>query len=63
MDHVIDMAKSGAVFYYEGKKISSDEAIKIVKTNKKINISTKEVNSNTPKVYLSTKPIKIKSKQ
>ena len=63
LDHVIDMAKSGAVFYYEGKKISSDEAIKIVKTNKKINISTKEVNSNTPKVYLSTKPIKIKSKQ
>lgn len=63
LDHVIDMAKSGAVFYYEGKKISSDEAIKIVKTNKKINISTKEVNSNTPKVYLSSKPIKIKSKQ
>lgn len=63
IDHVLDMAKSGAVFYHDGKKISSDEAIKIVKTNKKINISTKEVNSDFPRVYLSTKPIKIKSKQ
>ena len=62
LDHIIEMSKSGAVFYYEGKKIDSDEAIKIVKKNKKINISTKAVDSNTPQVYLSTKPTKIKSK-
>ena len=62
LDHIVDMAKKDAVFYYEGKMISSDEAIKIVKTNKKINVSTKEADSKAPRVYISTKPIKIKSK-
>jgi len=57
LDHVIEMAKKDAVFYFEGKEISSDEAIKKLKQNKKMNVRTISRNSNKPKVYLSTKPI------
>jgi bla regulator protein BlaR1 len=56
LDHVIEMAKDGATFYYEGNQISSDDAIKIVKKNKSINIST-IVDGSTPVVNLTTKPI------
>ncbi|PNQ75137.1 peptidase M56 [Hanstruepera neustonica] len=62
LDHVIDMAKKGATFYYEGKQISSDKAIEILKTDKSMNISTKNSDSKNPKVYLSKEPIKIKNK-
>jgi len=61
LDHVIEMAKKGAAFYYEGKPISSDEAISLLKKNDKLNISTKESNSKQPKVYITTKPIVIKN--
>ncbi|MGJ8591018.1 MAG: M56 family metallopeptidase [Aquaticitalea sp.] len=59
LDHVIDMAKKGATFYYEGNSISSDDAIKLLKENKELNISTKEVNSKQPKVYIQKDPIHI----
>ncbi len=61
LDHVIEMAKKGATFYYEGKSISSDKAIELLKKNKELNISTKEINSKAPKVYISEKPIVIKN--
>jgi len=60
---VIDMAKKGATFYYEGKKISSDDAISLLKANDKINISSKGSNGKNPTVHLSTKPIKIYKKE
>ncbi|MEO6347306.1 MAG: M56 family metallopeptidase [Aquaticitalea sp.] len=60
LDHMIEMAKKGAIFYYEGKSISSDEAIKLLKNNSQLNISTKQVNSKEPKVYISKEPIIIK---
>ena len=63
LDHVINQAKKGATFYYEGKKITSDEAIKLLKENNKINISSKESNGNNPTVHLSTKPIKINNQE
>ena len=62
LDHVVDMAKKGATFYYEGKKISSDKAVEILKANKSMNISTKNSDSKNPKVYLSKEPITIKEK-
>lgn len=62
LDHVIGMAKKGATFYYDGKKISSDKAIEILKANKSMNISTKNSDSKNPKVYLSKEPITIKEK-
>jgi|GEM_PF-324533 len=60
LDHVIEMAKKDATFLYEGKKITSDKAITILKKNKKINIRTKHEGRKTPIVELSTKPIKVK---
>ena len=60
LDHVIEMAKKGAKFYYEGKPITSDKAIELLKQNKELNISTKEVTSKDPKIYITNDPISIK---
>ena len=57
LEHAKKMADQGAKFYLEGKEISSDKAIKIVKSNRKINISTIGPKSKQPQVYLSRKPI------
>jgi hypothetical protein len=57
LDHVVAMAKKNATFYLEGKQISSDEAIKALKSDKDLNIATQKQNSNAPKVYISTQPI------
>ena len=59
LDHVIDMAKKGADFYYEGKKISSDKAIELLKKNKSLNIDSRSKNSKKPTVRISKDPIKI----
>jgi len=61
LNHVIKMAKKNATFYFEGKKITSDRAIEILKKNKSINIETKHINDKQPVVKLSTEPIKIGS--
>ena len=63
LDHVVEMAKKDAIFYFEGKEISTDEAIKKLKQNKKINIRTYNKDSKKPKVYLSTKPIVVETKE
>lgn len=63
LDHVIEMAKKDAVFYFEGKEISSDEAIKKLKQNKKMNVRTISRDSNRPKVHLSTKPMVVEIKE
>ncbi|NKI30707.1 M56 family metallopeptidase [Croceivirga thetidis] len=59
LDHVIEMAKKGADFYYEGKKISSDKAIELLKKNKSLNIDSRSNNSNNPVVRISKAPIKV----
>lgn len=59
-EHMKEMAKKGAVFYYEGKKISAKKAIKIAEENENINIQVKDHDSKKPIVKLSTKPIWIK---
>ncbi|NER19135.1 M56 family metallopeptidase, partial [Spongiivirga citrea] len=53
LDHIIDMAKKGAVFYLEGKKISSDQAIKYAKENKSFHLETKSISSQKPSVHIS----------
>ena len=60
--HMKEMNKKGATFYYEGKKISGKEAIKIAKDNKDINIQIRDHDSSKPTVKLSTKPIKLNRK-
>ena len=61
LDHVIEMAKKDAIFYHEGKEITSDKAIKILKNSTKINIDTRRSNSDRPVVRLSSKPIIIEN--
>ncbi|MGM5469466.1 M56 family metallopeptidase [Flavobacteriaceae bacterium LMO-SS05] len=60
LEHIIEMAERGASFYYEGKPIASEEAIKLLKTNEHLNISTKDSNSKQAKVYITKDPIVIK---
>ncbi len=62
LDHIIELAKKGAIFYNEDKEISSDKAIDIVKKNKSINIQVLDHNSSKPIVKLSKKPITIQKK-
>lgn len=56
LDHVIDMAKKGATFYYNGKKVSSDKAIELLKNNKSLNISS-NTNNGVNVVKIQTEPI------
>ena len=58
LDHAIEMAKKGAIFYYNDKKITSDEAIALLKENENLNILTNS-NDGISTVKISTKPIKI----
>jgi hypothetical protein len=53
LDHIIDMAKKGAIFMYKGKEISSDKAIALIKENSDLSISTKQSNNGTPIVKIS----------
>ena len=60
LDHVIEMAKKGGTFYYEGKEISSDRAIELIKSNEDLNIETTKSDSKNPQVKISKKPIVLK---
>lgn len=53
IDHIVAMAKKEAKFYYDGQDISSDKAIELVKTEKELNIFTKDASSKKPRVYLT----------
>lgn len=57
IDHVIEMAKKGATFYYEGEKVSSDKAIELLKKNKDLNIQSSGSNSKKPTVKITKAPI------
>ncbi|MBA6313430.1 M56 family metallopeptidase [Cellulophaga baltica] len=61
LDHVINMAKKNANFYYEGKAITSDEAINLIKNNNNLNIDTRNTGSKNPSVKISKEPILIKN--
>lgn len=56
LQHVIDMSKKGATFYYNTNKISSDKAIELIKQNKNLNISSNTDNGNST-VNISEKGI------
>ena len=62
LDHMIELAKKSAIFYYEDTKISSDKAIDIVKKNKSINIQVIGHDTKKPTVKLSKKPITVGGK-
>jgi hypothetical protein len=47
------MAKKNATFFYEGKKVSSDSAIQLIKKYDDLNIFTKDLATNAPKIFLT----------
>lgn len=59
LDHVIEMAKKGATFYYEGDEISADKAIALVKNNTNLNIDSRGHKDKNPQVRISKSPIVI----
>ena len=61
LDHIVEMAKKNATFYFEGTQITSDKAIEIIKKNNDLNIQTTGSSSNNPQVKISTKPITFNS--
>lgn len=58
LDHMISLAKEGADFFHEGKSISSDEAIRLLKSNSNLNISVKKINENKKTVLLTKAGVK-----
>ncbi len=52
-EHMQELANNGAVFFYEGKKISSKKAIEIVKDSHHIQIQVTQENSEKPVVRIS----------
>ncbi len=54
LDHAIEMAKQGATFYYKKKKITSDEAISILKKDKDLSLDISKKNNETPVVKIDT---------
>ncbi len=60
LDHIIAMAKEGAVFFFEGEEISSDKAIELFKNSNNLNISTSKSSSKKPQVRITKNPISIK---
>ena len=60
VEHIKEIAKKGAVFYYEGNHISSEKAINIVESNKSLNIDSRSnTKSGKPMVKISKEPIVI----
>ncbi len=54
LDHAIEMAKEGATFYYKKEKISSDEAIAILKKNEDLSMDISKRNNESPVVKIDT---------
>jgi len=61
LNTVVEMAKKGATFYYNNEKITSDKAIKILKENKNLNISSSTIN-DVSTVHISDTGIKTTNK-
>lgn len=53
IDHIIRMAKENAAFLYEDKRITSDEAITLLKANSELNIETTFFEKSNPIVKIS----------
>lgn len=54
------LSKRGAVFYYEGKEISSEKAIKLTDNDKDLNLLIRNIDTKKPIVQISKQPISTK---
>ena len=59
LDYAIDMAKKGAIFYFEGEKVTSDKAIDLLKKNKELNMESRKKLGKT-EVRITTAPVTIR---
>ncbi|WP_405380157.1 M56 family metallopeptidase [Maribacter sp. LLG6340-A2] len=59
LDFVVEMAKKGATFMYEGNNISSDKAISLLKNNKELNIESRK-DSGKQIINITKDPVTIK---
>ena len=59
LDYAIDMAKKGAIFYFEGEKITSDKAIDLLKKNNELNMESRKKLGKT-EVRITTAPVTIR---
>ncbi|TVZ16636.1 M56 family metallopeptidase [Maribacter sp. MAR_2009_72] len=62
LDFVVEMAKKGATFMYEGDNISSDKAIDLMKNNKELNIDSRTKNGERV-IKITKDPILISNDQ
>ncbi len=57
-EHMKQLADEGAEFYLEGKKITAEEAIKLVKSNKLLTIDVRKLDAETTVVKLTKEGVK-----
>lgn len=57
LEHIEEMAQKGARFIHNGREISVEKALEIVKNTDKINIDTRGTSGKRPIVELRTKPV------
>ena len=62
IEYISNKAKKDAKYFYKGKNISFDEAIKVLKKNPKMNINAKKTSNGHELIYLSKEPILIGEK-
>ena len=53
LDNIVNMAKQNAKFFYEGKSVSSDKAISLLKSNEDLNVFTKTPEGDVPRVFIT----------
>lgn len=59
-EHILELAKDrNTIFYYEGKRISSGKALKMVNRNEFMNLQIKECVGKPIEVRISKNPIKL----
>ena len=62
IDHIVNMAKKGATFYFEGNKIDADKAIDLTKNNQNLSIETKKINNTNFEVSITKKGVETNAK-
>jgi hypothetical protein len=63
LEHIENMTKKGAKFYFEGKEIDSDGAADLFKKDKKLSIESKSKNNSNYEVWISEKGIDATKKE
>ena len=60
LEHIKEVAQKGAVFYFEGKKISASRAVELFEKNEGLNLVTNHTDDEDNVVHISAEPIVLK---